>query len=86
MEVKQELEILRRTILKSNSVNLKFLLYQRINELELEIKSQVKKNLLQRNSIIKEKVNLDKSKNIFGVHLKKIDNKFLKEAREQEKK
>jgi hypothetical protein len=54
--------------------------------LELEIKSQVKKNLLQRNSIIKEKVNLDKSKNIFGVHLKKIDNKFLKEAREQEKK
>lgn len=42
--------------------------------------------MLTRNSIIKEKVNMDKAKNIFGFILKKVDNNFLKEARAQEKK
>jgi hypothetical protein len=42
-----------------------------------------KKNLLTRNSVITQKVDLNKSKNIFGALLKKTNNKFLNEAKEK---
>jgi hypothetical protein len=42
-----------------------------------------KKNLLNRNSIITQKVDMNKSKNMFGVILKKTGNKFLCEAKEK---
>ncbi len=42
--------------------------------------------MLSRNSIIKEKVNMDKSKNIFGFVLKKTNNDLLKKEIEREKK
>jgi len=44
-----------------------------------------KKNLLSRNSVIRENVNMEKSKNIFGFILKKTDNSLIKKEMEREK-
>jgi len=44
-----------------------------------------KKNMLSRNSMIKENVNMDKSKNIFGFILKKTDNSLIKKEIERHK-
>lgn len=58
---------------------------QKVADLELEHESLKKKNMLTRNSVIKEKVNMDKAKNIFGFILKKTDNSLLKKEIEKQK-
>jgi hypothetical protein len=56
-----------------------------MQEKDIYIEAMKKKNLLDRNSVIKEKVDLTKSKNTFGFILKKTNNKFLSEAKEKAK-
>lgn len=54
-----------------------------ISEKDLEIEALKKKNLINRNSVISQKVDMNKGKNIFGAILKKTNNKFLNEAKEK---
>ena len=56
---------------------------QVIREKDIEIDALKKKNLLGRSSVIKEKVDMTKSKNTFGFILKKTNNKYLNEAKEK---
>ena len=51
--------------------------------MELEVNALKKKNILCRSSVIKEKVDMNKSKNIFGFILKKTNNTFLNEAKQK---
>lgn len=50
---------------------------------DLEIEALNKKALLNRDTTIKEKVDMNKSKNTFGFILKKTNNKYLNEAKEK---
>ena len=52
----------------------------------MEIKSNEKKNLLNREGVIKNNVNMEKSKNTFGFILKKTDNKFIQNSIQEQKK
>ena len=51
--------------------------------MDLEVSALKKKNLLNRNAVTNDKVDLNKPKNTFGFALKKTNNSYLNEARQK---